>query len=122
MKLAIGREWTAGELLEELENLDPNETIEFTRSKTQKSGKCWCNCGLDTKSRFVPGHDAKFHSLGRRVGRDESDMPTEWACKDAEADFMKHVEEGRKQGPRTKKVAEPLDLEPIDDEFMQQFE
>lgn len=39
--------------------------------KTEYSSpKCWCGCGrhvIGMKSRFKPGHDAKFHSAVRRV-------------------------------------------------------
>ncbi len=39
---------------------------------------CWCGCGGATKNRFVPGHDAKFHSQAKKVARgllDENTLP-----------------------------------------------
>lgn len=32
---------------------------------------CFCGCGGSTKSKFVPGHDARFHGLAKRVVRGE---------------------------------------------------
>jgi hypothetical protein len=37
---------------------------------------CFCGCGGTTKSRFVPGHDAKFHSVVKQCIRGLLD-PTE---------------------------------------------
>jgi hypothetical protein len=51
---------------------------------------CWCGCGGETKGKFVPGHDSKFHGLAKKVARGEADMPTSFVNEDAEADFLKH--------------------------------
>lgn len=33
---------------------------------------CFCGCGGTTKSKFVPGHDARFHGLAKRVIRGQA--------------------------------------------------
>lgn len=49
----------------------------FPRTKKTKTPvACWCGCGGSTKSRFVPGHDARFHGLAKRVARNEADAET----------------------------------------------
>lgn len=51
-------------------------TVSFRRVPTLNA--CWCGCGGQTKSRFVPGHDAKFHSDAKKVARGllaEDDLP-----------------------------------------------
>ena len=40
---------------------------------------CWCGCGGRTKSKFVQGHDSKFHSTIKKVLRGELDAETELA-------------------------------------------
>ena len=40
---------------------------------------CWCGCGGRTKSRFVQGHDSKFHSVIKKVLRGELDSEIEYA-------------------------------------------
>lgn len=30
---------------------------------------CWCGCGGTTQSRFVPGHDGRFHGWAKKVAR-----------------------------------------------------
>ena len=50
--------------------------VSFRRMPTLND--CWCGCGGQTKSRFVPGHDAKFHSDAKKVARgllSEDDLP-----------------------------------------------
>ncbi len=56
---------------------------------------CWCGCGGPTKSRFVPGHDAKFHSLAKKVARGLATMPERFVSEDAKADFLKHLDAER---------------------------
>ena len=45
-------------------------------AKAAKTGTnpCFCGCGGLTKSRFVPGHDARFHSWAKAVARGERDL------------------------------------------------
>ena len=59
------------ELLAALEQLK-------ARSSAAKTGSnpCFCGCGGVTKSRFVPGHDARFHSWAKAIARGERDMAT----------------------------------------------
>ena len=46
------------------------------KSSAAKTGtnSCYCGCGGLTKSRFVPGHDARFHSWAKAVARGERDL------------------------------------------------
>lgn len=37
-------------------------------------GVCYCGCGGTTKGRFVPGHDARLHSLAKQCLRGEADQ------------------------------------------------
>ena len=45
-------------------------------AKAAKTGTnpCFCGCGGVTKSRFVPGHDARFHSWAKAAARGERDL------------------------------------------------
>ncbi len=55
-------------------------TTNTTTPKVKKSKPqvaCWCGCGGLTKSRFVPGHDAKLASRAKAVVREEADMNEE---------------------------------------------
>lgn len=84
------------DLLDIIGDMDHNTTIEFVRTpKSKQQNLCWCGCGQTTKSRFVPGHDARFHGLAKRVARGEEAMPETWACDEAKADFLAHVEQER---------------------------
>ena len=40
---------------------------------------CWCGCGGRTKSKFVQGHDSKFHSTIKKCLRGELDANAEYA-------------------------------------------
>jgi hypothetical protein len=53
------------------------------------TGACWCGCGGQTKGRFVPGHDARFHSLAKKVARGQEEAPESFVCDAAEEDFLK---------------------------------
>jgi hypothetical protein len=87
-KIDIANVWTAADLRAALEGAEG--TVEFFKTpKKQQTGSCWCGCGASTKSRFAPGHDSKFHSLAKRVARDEETMPESFVNADAEADFLK---------------------------------
>lgn len=58
---------------------------------------CWCGCGGLTKSRFVPGHDARFHSDAKKVARGEisdEDLPA-LPNDEANAEFERCVEHER---------------------------
>lgn len=48
---------------------------EQTTTKSEPSSVattvCWCGCGGSTKSRFVPGHDARYHGWAKKVLRGE---------------------------------------------------
>lgn len=58
---------------------------------------CWCGCGGLTKSRFIPGHDARFHSDAKKVARGElsdEDLPA-LPNEEAAAEFEKCVEHER---------------------------
>lgn len=55
----------------------------------QTTGVCWCGCGGATKGRFVPGHDARFHALAKKVAAGEAEMPEDFVCEEAKADFLK---------------------------------
>ena len=57
-------------------------------SKGQPSA-CWCGCGQQTKSRFVPGHDSRFHGHAKRAARGEEALPEAFVHAEAEADYRK---------------------------------
>ena len=68
-------------------------------AKAASTGLCWCGCGGSTKSRFVPGHDARFHGLAKKVARGTApkDFDAEayletLPCDAAREDFLAHVE------------------------------
>lgn len=90
MKINLMGVETVADLQALIAGADPSEPVVFTRStKTVNStGTCWCGCGGTTKSRFVPGHDSKFHGLAKKVARGEAEMPESFVCDEAEADFM----------------------------------
>ena len=119
MIVTTSREWTVSELLAELEQLEPDTPIKFSRSTKPKPGKCWCNCGSDAKSRFLPGHDAAFHGLAKKSGRGEVPMPTEFASDEAKADFMKWYEIGRSQVPQ--ESVKVVDIAEVDDDFLDEL-
>lgn len=90
MRILTDREWTVAELLAELSEADADAKVSFGKvRKADQRNECWCGCGGETRGKFVPGHDSKFHSLAKRVARGQAEMPTEFVNADAEADFMK---------------------------------
>ncbi len=65
---------------------------------TKKTFPCWCGCNGMTKSRFIPGHDARFHSWAKAVARGEKtagevalDLPHDLA----RSEFLSCVEHER---------------------------
>lgn len=113
MKLAA-KKWTVGELLEALEGQERSEEVTFSRPSNKPLVECWCGCEGQTRSRFCPGHDARFHGLAKKVARgledyDESvqNLPHE----EAVAEFQRHVErerplhEAREEGKRLEAAA-----------------
>jgi len=88
MQLDAGRAWTVADLRKAIEGAEDHEVVVFRRTKA-KTNICWCGCGGLTGGKFVPGHDARFHGLAKRVARGEAEMPSEFVSPEAERDFMK---------------------------------
>lgn len=90
MRIEIDQIVTVADLLRVVEGLAPTTELTFGRTlKSQQVNTCWCGCGGETKGRFVPGHDARFHGLAKRVARGEAEMPATFVSDEARADFMK---------------------------------
>lgn len=90
MNIELNRDWTVSELQAALQDGDPNAMVVFSKArKADRKGECWCGCGGETGGRFVPGHDSRFHSLAKQVARGQTEMPEEFVCDEAEADFLK---------------------------------
>jgi hypothetical protein len=90
MRIDTSCSLTVSELRALILGADDNATVDFFRTpKKLQTGACWCGCGEDTKSRFAPGHDSKFHSLAKKVARGQEEMPTSFVHADAAADFSK---------------------------------
>ena len=92
MKIETNASMTVAALRALIAGAEDSTQIEFVRTVTPKpkmTGECWCGCGGETKSKFVPGHDSKFHGLAKKVARGEAEMPESFIHDDAEADFMK---------------------------------
>jgi hypothetical protein len=70
---------------------------------------CWCGCGGATQSRFVPGHDAKFHSRAKKVARGLATMPESFVNDEAKADFLKHhdAEKAKVEAKASTKAGSP---------------
>lgn len=51
---------------------DLSDEVSFARATKKQPVPCWCGCGGTTKSRFVPGHDSRFHGLAKRVARGQA--------------------------------------------------
>jgi hypothetical protein len=90
---------------------DGNASHNLAQEKPERSSgsppTCrWCGCGGATRSRFVPGHDARFHSLAKKVARGLVTMPENFVNADAKADFLKHhdAERARVAAKATAKV------------------
>ena len=76
-------------------------TVESKPSKVKKEKvekplvACWCGCGGQTRGKFVPGHDSRFHGNAKRVARGLLDMDVTLAGlahDEARAEFRKLVE------------------------------
>ena len=85
---------TVRDLLTQLADADPSEEVVFARTTKKATVACWCGCGGTTKSRFVPGHDSKYHGEAKRVARGEADEAQAIARlphDEAKAEFARHV-------------------------------
>jgi hypothetical protein len=97
MKLEA-KKWTVGELLEALEGKERSEEVTFSRPNSKPQVECWCGCGGMTRSRFCPGHDARFHGLAKKVARGQEDYDEQVQAlphEDAVAEFERHVNRER---------------------------
>jgi hypothetical protein len=58
-------------------NMTREQLVALLAAQSQKGKKptreCFCGCGNPTQSRFVPGHDARFHGWARKVAKGELD-------------------------------------------------
>ena len=89
MRIETNKTWTAADLRAALVGVDPGVVLIFGKTlKSSIKGTCWCGCGGSTGGKFVPGHDAKFHSLAKQVARGQAEMP-EFVSDEAEEDFLK---------------------------------
>ena len=113
MKIAATKT-TVADLLALLQDVDPTEEVSFGRTNPKTPAPCWCGCGGTTKSKFVPGHDSKFHGLAKKVARgqaDHADALIGLAHDEARAAFEAHVaaekplHEAREEAKATKKAA-----------------
>lgn len=43
-------------------------------SKTEATSKCLCGCGKSAHSNFLPGHDARLHSVALKIARGEAKL------------------------------------------------
>ena len=85
---------TVADLLALLQDADPTEEVSFGRATKKAPAPCWCGCGGTTKSKFVPGHDSRFHGLAKQVARgleDHADALIGLAHDEARAVFETHV-------------------------------
>jgi hypothetical protein len=91
MKIEITAGMTVAQLQALIAGVSESETIQFVRPQVvvATGGECWCGCGGSTKAKFVPGHDARFHGLAKKVARGQAPMPSSFVHAAAEADFMK---------------------------------
>jgi len=91
MKIEITSNMTVAQLQALIAGADVNTTVQFVRPQVvvATGGECWCGCGGKTKAKFVPGHDARFHGLAKKVARGQEPMPESFVHAAAEADFMK---------------------------------
>ena len=59
-------------------NMTREQLLALLAEKSAKGKKptrpCFCGCGGETQSRFVPGHDARFHGWARKVAKGELDI------------------------------------------------
>ncbi len=63
---------------------------------------CFCGCGGTTKSKFVPGHDARFHSRVKQVMRDELDEQTAFDSLPHEEAVQEWIAYSEKIAPKEK--------------------
>jgi hypothetical protein len=91
MKIEITSNMTVAQLQALIAGANEGDTIQFVRPQVvvATGGECWCGCGGKTKAKFVPGHDARFHGLAKKVARGLEPMPESFVHAAAEADFMK---------------------------------
>lgn len=95
------------------------KTESAPKAKGKTKNRCWCGCGGLTNGKFVPGHDAKFHGLAKKVARDLEEMPDAFEHEEAEADFMKWYNAERPihlAKVAEKKAAKKKDEAPVEDE------
>lgn len=55
-------------------NMTREQLLALLAEKTKKgkpTRECFCGCGGMTQSKFVPGHDARFHSWARKLVKGE---------------------------------------------------
>jgi hypothetical protein len=103
---------TVADLRAAIEGLSGDTELSFGRTpKKDRTGPCWCGCGQTTKSRFVPGHDARFHGQAKRVARGQEAMPETFVCDEAQADFLAHVEAERPVWAARQQAEEQVRLE-----------
>ncbi len=106
---------------------EANAEVPVKAPKAKKEPKaksvCWCGCGGLTNGKFVPGHDARFHSRAKKVARGELNLDEQLAIlphDEARAEFVEHVEkekpkaaaraeaEAKKKADRETKAAQKL--------------
>ena len=102
---------TVRDLLTLLADADPSEEVSFARATKKATVPCWCGCGGTTQSRFVPGHDSRYHSSAKQVARGQADHEEELARlphDEARAEFDRHVaaEKPRHAAKEVEKAAE----------------
>ncbi len=80
-----------------------SDTNTTTKTKAEKTVKapvaCWCGCGGQTRGKFVPGHDARFHGNAKKVDRGLLDAETTLAGlahDEARTEFQHHIDEAAK--------------------------
>ena len=70
---------------------------------------CWCGCGGLTKSKFVQGHDSKFHSRAKQVLRGTLNLDEELAKlphQESRDEFVRYMESQRdNEAARSQKLA-----------------
>ena len=81
--------------------------------KTNKATRsCFCGCGAQTQSRFVPGHDARFHSLVKHTLREKLDVSLALEtlpCEQSRAEFVAYAEKiAPKEAAREAALAEKV--------------
>jgi hypothetical protein len=90
-------QWTAANLIVQLQKLDPATELVFgsgapATAASTGTNKCWCGCGSPTKSKFAPGHDARFHGEAKKAARGLLPVRREFVNDEARADWFKWFE------------------------------